>query len=750
MKIFIDKKPDFDFLKKRVLDYNPEAKIELIKKAYDLAEKAHSKQKRADGSPYFIHPYNVSLILTELKMDSSCICAALLHDVVEDTDIELEYLSENFSPVIATLVNGVTKISKLAFKSRLEFQAENIKKMLLAMAEDVRVVIIKLADRLHNIATLGALRPDKQKRIAKETLDIYAPLAHRLGIHGIKSLLEDYSLAALEPETYKKIEEKVAKKISLREEHIKEAIDTIKKHLKANNIKAKVYGRAKHNYSIYLKMVRNSKSIDEIYDLIAVRIVTNSVRNCYSALGTMHSIWAPMPGRFKDYIAMPKSNGYQSLHTTVMQKINKTGEAVPLEIQIRTYKMDEVAETGIAAHWDYKERNNHNDKKGGENKDKISWLRQLIDWHTEIQDAADFLHNLKNDLFHDEVFVFTPAGDVVSLPFSATPLDFAFIVHTEVGLKCVGAKVNGKIVSLDYSLADGDVIEIITSANAHPNHSWLNIVKSHKAKNKIRQYLRKQEKLHFNEIGKKSLMSHIEKMAKEFAKYDNIPIDLKELSFNNLCKSDRMKKYLEKSDLHSLDMLFTLIGRDELSPISVFNKLFPEWNQFKDAVNRLKQLKNRSEKKERSTDGVIVEGIDNPMINFSKCCHPLPGEPIIGYITRGRGISIHRKNCPNLKSLIKEKERLIKVRWDKDSIKKATFISSVRLEVDDRPNMLFDITHIVSSVLKLNIANLSAKTNRKGGGIIDLQIEISKFQDLDEVIKNIKKIKGVINVYRLK
>jgi len=748
MQVFIDNKPDLNFLKKRILEYNPEAKIELIKKAFILAERAHSEQKRADGSPYFIHPYNVALLLTELKMDSSCICAALLHDVVEDTETTIEEIENDFSPVIANLVSGVTKISKLAFKSRLEFQAENIKKMLLAMAEDVRVIIIKLADRLHNIATLGSLRPEKQKRIARETLDIYAPLAHRLGIHGIKSLLEDYSLAALKPKIYNDIVKMVSDKMSMREEHINQAIDTIKVHLKRNNIKANIYGRAKHNYSIYLKIVRNSKSIDEIYDLIAIRIVTDSVKNCYSCLGIIHELWAPVPGRFKDYIAMPKSNYYQSLHTTVMQKIKGKQEAVPLEVQIRTFDMDEIAETGIAAHWDYKERRSkeYNSKVN----EKIAWLRQLIDWHTEIQDAGDFLHNLKNDLFHDEVFVFTPAGDVISLPASATPLDFAFLIHTQVGLKCSGAKVNGKIVPLDHPLENGDVIEIITSNNAHPNYSWLDIVKSHKAKNKIRQYLRKKEQSHFHDMGRKIFMEFLEKMAKEFSKFDPSPIPIEEISFTSLCKSERMKKYIKKTDINSLDMLFSMIGREEISPISVFNKLFPEWNHYKDAVNRLKQLKNKSESKSRGTEGVIIEGIDNPMVNFSKCCHPLPGDPIIGYITRGRGVSIHRRNCSNLKSLIKEKERLIKVTWDKEAIKKATFVSSIRLEVADRPNMLFDITHLVSTILKLNIANLSAKSNRSGGGIIDLQIEISKFQDLDDVIKRIKGIKGVINAYRLK
>lgn len=737
---------DFTTLKEKVLSYNKEANINMLKKAFDLAKDLHKDQKRVDGKPYFIHPFNVALILSELKMDTTCICAGLLHDVVEDTHITFDDIEREFSPIMVRLIKGVTKISKLVFKSRLEFQAENIKKMLLAMSEDIRVVIIKLADRLHNIATLDALPPAKQKRIARETLDIYSPLAHRLGMHKLKSLLEDFSLKALEPEIYEKIKTEVDKRARERDKFINDTIEILKRELKKINIQAHIYGRAKHFYSIYLKMIRDNKKIDEIYDLLAIRIITTSVRDCYSSLGVVHELWPPIPGRFKDYIAMPKPNMYQSLHTTVMQKFGN--KAIPIEIQIRTKKMDEIAEVGIAAHWDYKERKQPNQNKSL-NK-KIAWLRQLIDWHTDIKDAADFIHNLKNDLFQDEVFVFSPAGDVMSLPASATPLDFAFSIHTEVGIHCIGAKVNGKIVPLDYSLSNGDVIEIITSKNAHPNPSWLDIVKSHKAKNKIRQYLRKIEKEHYIKLGREHLSEYLKKIKKEIKQLKNSPLDEAELKLSNFLKHEKLLNFINNSEFKDVNAMLAAIGRDELSVIWLFNRVFPEWKHYTQVVNRLEQIKKNKPKKSSSTGGIIVDGIANPMIVLSKCCNPLPGDRIVGYVTRGRGISVHRIDCPNFKVLSREKERIINLKWDIDRLKGASFITSIRLEVLDRPNLLFDITKLLSSELKLNITNLKARGLKDGKGIIDVNLELKEFQDLNNIIHRLTQVNDVINAYRLK
>ncbi|MDD5092396.1 MAG: bifunctional (p)ppGpp synthetase/guanosine-3',5'-bis(diphosphate) 3'-pyrophosphohydrolase [Candidatus Wallbacteria bacterium] len=744
----ISDRPDFSLLKRSITVYNPEANWDLLERAYLLAEEAHSGQKRADGTPYFIHPFNVALILTELKMDSTCISAALLHDVVEDTAVTPEYISEHFSPAVSKLISGVTKISKLAFKSRLEQQAENIRKMLLAMSEDIRVILIKLADRLHNISTISALPVDKQKRIAQETLDIYAPLAHRLGMHSFKSMLEDCSFAVLEPGTYERIRKEMELRTRERERYVNSTMELLTGKMKENNVSAKIYGRIKHYYSIYLKMQRTGKKIEEIFDLLAVRIITANVRECYTALGVVHDLWLPMPGRFKDFIALPKQNMYQSLHTTVMQKRSGAQEGIPLEIQIRTEDMEKVAEIGIAAHWDYKETN-----FSGENSQvnqKIAWLRQLIDWYSEIQDAGDFIHSLKNDLFQDEVFVFTPAGDVVALPTTGTPLDFAFIVHTEVGLRCTGAKVNGKIVPLEYELRNGDVVDIITSNRASPNSSWLKIVKSHKAKNKIRQFLRKKERDTDLEKGRETFRQNLTRIQKEISRLKPPPIPAEEMVASGLLKSKRMKDFLASSEYRDTEELFIAIGSDKLTFVSLFSKLFPEWNRFKETQNKLKQLKRIAEKPVRATSGVIVEGLDNPLIVFSRCCSPIPGDSIIGYITRGKGISVHRKNCPNIRSLLKDKERFIALKWDKEAGGHGSFIVWIRLQVNDRPNMLFDITQLVSSSLKLNIINLRAKSTRSGQGVIDLQIELVNIDSMDETISRLSKIKGVREAFRLK
>lgn len=745
--LHINDTPDLAQLKRKVATYNPDANWELIEKAFFLAERVHAPQKRADGSPYFYHPFNVAMIVGELRMDSTCISAALLHDVVEDTEITVDYIRDNFSPVMARLVDGVTKISKLAFKTKVEHQAENIRKMLLAMSEDIRVIIIKLADRLNNVLTLSALPPEKQKRIARETLDIYSPLSHRLGMHQIKSLLEDYCFNAIEPAEYEKIHRQMAERANERDNYVEQTIELLTERFKENHIQATIYGRTKHLYSIWRKMLQNNKTIDEIYDLLAVRIILPTVRDCYTALGIVHDLWTPMPGRFKDYIAIPKQNLYQSLHTTVMQKVANTNEGLPLEIQIRTEEMDRVAEAGIAAHWDYKEVKNQSDNL--KVNQKISWLRQLIDWHSEIQDATDFMHNLKNDLFQDEVFVFTPTGDVVALPASGTPLDFAFTVHTDVGIRCSGAKVNGKIVPLDYQLKNGDVVEVITSNQSHPNTSWLEIVKSHRAKNKIRQYLRKQEHDVYLDRGKITLQKGLKRMQKIVEKAENPPFNPAELSPGAFLKTERIKKMFSDSDFRNPEEIMVALGGDKLSFQHLFNKVYPEWNLYLDTQKRLKKIGTGQEKKSKSTQGIIVEGIDNPLLNFSRCCNPLPGDRIVGYITRGRGISVHRSNCPNIKSM-NERERLIALHWDQAQIKKGTFFVSIRLEVDDRPNMILDITQVLSTQMSLNISNLNARSNKNGGGIINVQIELSEVAQLEGILARLAAIPEVLKAYRLK
>ncbi|AZR73091.1 (p)ppGpp synthetase [Anoxybacter fermentans] len=707
-------------LLEKIKSYTNDPDLDIVGRAYEFARKAHEGQFRDSGEPFFNHPVEVAEILAELELDVITIAAALLHDVVEDTDITIEQIEEEFGKEIALLVNGVTKLSQIAFKSREEHQAENLRKMFLAMAKDIRVILIKLADRLHNMRTLNYTAPEKQKRKAEETLEIYAPLAHRLGMFKIKWELEDLSFRYLEPKKYYDLARKVATTRKEREKNIERAIRTIKEKIESEtNIKVEIYGRPKHLYSIYQKMLRQKKEFSEIYDLTAIRIIVNTVRECYEVLGIVHELWKPIPGRFKDYIAMPKSNMYQSLHTTV---IGPKGD--PLEIQIRTWDMHRIAEYGIAAHWRYKEG-----KKDIEEFDrKLSWLRQLLEWQKDLQDASEFMENLKIDLFEDEVFVFTPKGDVVSLPCHATPVDFAFFIHTEIGMSCVGAKVNGKIVPLEYKLENGDIVEIITSKNSTgPSRDWLKFVKTSKARSKIKRWFKRLKQEEVTERGKQALEEELKRHR----------ADLKSLE-----KSGELEKAANRLGYQRVEDLLEAIGYNKVTPTQVAVKL--GLVQTKETVlDKLTQ--KRPIRRKSVSKGVRVEGVDDLFVRLSRCCNPVPGDEIIGYVTRGRGVSVHRKDCPNVKTLLKEKERCVNVSWDIDRIE--TYQVELELEAMNQCSLLNNITSVISEA-KVNITAINARTNRDGTAKINISLEISSLEHMNDIIKRLRCIDGILDVRR--
>ncbi|MGB9682070.1 MAG: RelA/SpoT family protein, partial [bacterium] len=631
----------------------------LINSAYEFSISAHNGQRRKSGEDFFTHPFEVAKILYSMDADATTIAASLLHDVVEDTDIDIETIEKNFGREIALLVEGVTKLSKLTSTNTEERQAENLRKMFLAMAKDMRVIFIKLADRLHNMRTLSYLPPDKQRTIAQETLDIFAPLAHRLGMWRIKWELEDLSFKYLEPEEYREISRLVAKTRREREEYIQEAISIIKDNLDPLGIVAEIQGRPKHLYSIYMKMKRENLAFDQIYDLLGIRIIVESTKDCYAVLGIIHSLWKPIPGRFKDYIAVPKSNMYQSLHTTV---IGPRGE--PLEIQIRTYQMHRIAEYGIAAHWKYKE--------GKTDKDfdrKLSWLRQLLEWQKDMQDAREFVEQVKVDLFEDEVFVFTPKGDVVSLPREATPVDFAFRIHTEIGIHCVGAKVNGRIVPLDYKLNSGEIVEILTSKSATPSLDWLSFVNTNSAKNRIRQYFKRLKREESITRGREILEKELKRIQ------GDLPEKMRELEWAPL---------LETFKFSSPEELFFAIGNGDITSPQIQQALNVVPQEEKIVV-----LPKREDGK-----GIFINGIDNVLVRLAQCCNPLPGDEIIGYITQGRGVTIHRKECNNVKNLSKEK--LIDVYWAPNNLYR--FNARIDVYARDRVGLLKDILTEVSNL----------------------------------------------------
>lgn len=696
-------------------DVKSDTDLAKIKSAYEFAALAHQGQKRDSGEDFIQHPLEVAAIVHELGMDTTSIIAALLHDVVEDTPIEGEEIKKEFGSEVALLVDGVTKLSRLAFRNKQEQQMENLRKMFLAMTQDLRVIIIKLADRLHNMRTLKHLPEERRKNIARETLEIYAPLTHRLGMWKIKWELEDLSLRYLEPEAYYDLVNKVAKKRQEREGYIAKVKKTLERALAEMEIKAEVHGRPKHFYSIFAKMQQQGKDFNEIYDLMGLRVIVSTVQDCYEVLGIVHTLWKPIPGRFKDYVAMPKSNMYQSLHTTL---IGPNGE--PLEIQIRTWEMHRTAEFGIAAHWVYK--GGTDDK---ELREKIAWLRHLIEWQGEMRDSEEFMETLRIGLFMDEVFVFTPQGDVKNLPAGSTPVDFAYSVHTTLGHQCIGAKVNGRLVPLDYQLKNGDIVQILSSkGSAGPSRDWLQFVKTSKSKNRIRQWLREQNREENIQIGRELLEREIKKQGVEFqegARVDQLSEAAKKLGFMNL------------------DDLLAAIGDLKVTPNQVLNKLDVDKETAKPLPSEIEEKK----KPRRPGQGIKVKGVENLLVRFSKCCNPVPGDQIIGFITRGKGVSVHRRDCPNI--LTENKERIIEVEWDQAS--QGTYPVDIEIEANDRVNLLTDVLNAISE-LKLYL-NAAKARSKKGTAYIILTLEIANSEQIQSIFKRIGKVEGVQRVYRV-
>lgn len=726
------------FLEK-ILSINTKYNAELIGKAYDKGRKLHEGQLRKSGEPYFIHPINVAIILAQLGMDDATLIGGLLHDVVEDTEYTREELVEDFGEEIALLVDGVTKLGSIKFESKEEVQAENFRKMFLAMSKDIRVLIIKLADRLHNMRTIEYMRPEKIEEKCNETLEIYAPLASRLGISTVKFELEDIALKYLHPEEFRDLEEKVNQKMTQREETIKAVIDEIRESLDDMGLKYEIYGRAKHYYSIYKKMKFQKKQLDEIFDLIAVRVIVNTVKECYAVLGIVHTMWKPIPGRFKDYIAMPKPNMYQSLHTTV---ISDNGD--PFEIQIRTHEMHQIAEYGIAAHWKYKE----GDTSGKTSADdiKLAWLRQSLEWQQDLNDPKDFLETMKMDLFATQVFVFTPKGDVIELPAGSTPLDFAFKIHSAIGCKCVGAKVNGKMVTIDHTLQNGDIVEIVTSANSSgPSVDWLKIAKSSNARNKIRSWLKKENKSDKVDKGKDLVDKTIRKKG-----YDPA-----------LCaKSAYVNRAMKAMNFASNEEGYAQMANGGTLVSKFCNLLFSYYNEDNKVENKTDESiiddikaqearRQKAERRQKDSPGVIVKGADNLMIKLAKCCNPVPGDEIVGFITKGRGISVHRKDCSNIANLSdQEKARFIEVEWE-DLKAGKSYDAEICIVGNDRKGVLSDISRVCED-LDIHLSGVNAKTGKDGSLNMTITLSISSTQEMQKVLRLLRNIDGIQHVYRAK
>ena len=724
-----------EMLVKKIKENCVNINMDMVNKAFNLAFEAHKEQKRDSGEPYIIHPIEVATILAELGMDTSTIVAGLLHDVIEDTEYTYDDIKNLFGEEVANLVSGVTKITKMEYKSKEEQQADNFRKMLLAMADDIRVIIIKLADRLHNMRTLKYRKKEKQKKTAMETLDIYAPLAHRLGISKIKWELEDLSFRYLHEEEYYDLVKQVAEKRTEREIYIKKIIEDMYNKLEEAGIDSDIDGRPKHFFSIYKKMVTKNKSIEQIFDLTAIRVLVNTVKDCYEVLGIVHTIYKPIPGRFKDYIAMPKPNMYQSLHTTVIGPQGKT-----FEIQIRTFEMHRTAEYGIAAHWKYKEGDNNGETKEKNFESKLVWLRDMLEFQKETADAQEFIEGFKIDLFTDEIFLFTPKGVVIDLPNGATPIDFAYRIHTDIGNKCVGAKVNGKIVPLDYKLKTGEIVEVLTSNNAKgPNMDWLNIAKSNQAKSKIRSWFKKAKKEENISKGKELFEKELKKQGVHFA---------------DIAKGETYEKFVKRNNINGMDDLYALIGLGAISASSFIWKLKDE-NQSKDEKvieeNTNKIIEDNISKAQRNkidqTVGITVKGVDNLMIRFAKCCNPVPGDDIMGYITKGRGISVHRADCGNLKNLIMEDgDKVVDVSWGTSNGR--AYIAEIQVKAEDRSGVLTDIMGIISE-LNLQLNALNAKSAKGSMAYVNIKVKIDTVELLKDLMKKIRHLKGIIDVYRV-
>lgn len=734
----------------KVRRYHPSGDISLIEKAYEVAGSAHAKQVRKSGEPYIVHPLQVAIILAELEMDKETVAAGLLHDVIEDTEWTTDDVIEEFGEDVAHLVNGVTKLDSLQLEAtvgadkasdRAEMQAENLRKMFLAMAKDIRVIIIKLADRLHNMRTLKHMAPEKQQRIARETLDIYSPIAQRLGISKIKVELDDLSLKYLQPEVYYDLVDKIAIRKSEREQYIKGIVLAVKDHIDNAGIKAEVDGRIKHFFSIYKKMKNQNKTIEEIYDLFAVRIIVDSVKDCYAALGVIHEMYKPIPGRFKDYIAMPKANMYQSIHTTL---IGESGQ--PFEIQIRTWEMHKAAEYGIAAHWKYKEVSDGKSGQFGE-EEKLTWLRHILEWQRDMSDNKEFMKLLKSDLdlFSDSVYCFTPNGEVKNLPAGSTPIDFAYHIHTAVGNKMVGARVNGRLVTIDYQIANGDKVEIITSQNSKgPSRDWLSICKSTHAKSKINQWFKAEVKDDNIVKGRDLMIS--------YGKSHNIDIA-------SLLVPQYEQKIMYKYGFHDWESVLAAIGHGGLKEGQIINRM----KEFYDADHKndvtdeevAAQIAEQTAKNtthftdSKSTNGIVVKGVHDVSVRFSKCCNPLPGDEIVGFVTRGRGVSIHRNDCINVLSMSDmDRARLIDAEWQEDSTEQGgTYPVEINIYANNRTGLLVDVSRVLTEK-NIDIRSVNTRTSKQGVVTMAIGFEIKGKEELNRIMDKLKSVEGVMDIER--
>ena len=732
-KLFVD-------LIESVRKYHPSANISMIAKAYHVADEAHKGQARKSGEPYIIHPLCVAIILAELELDKETIVAGLLHDVVEDTVMTNEEIAAEFSGEVALLVDGVTKLGQFSYDAdKLEIQAENLRKMFLAMAKDIRVILIKLADRLHNMRTLKYMRPEKQKEKARETMDIYAPIAHRLGISKVKIELDDLSLKYLEPEAYYDLVQKVALKKHVRDKYVRTLVGDVKEQMKDAGIQADVYGRAKHFFSIYKKMVNQDKTLDQIFDLFAIRIIVTSLKDCYAALGIIHEMYRPIPGRFKDYIAMPKPNMYQSLHTSL---IGPAGQ--PFEIQIRTYEMHRTAEYGIAAHWKYKEGKTGMSGATQE-EEKLSWLREILEWQRDMSDNREFLTLLKSDLdlFSDTVYCFTPLGDVKTLPAGSTPIDFAYSIHSAVGNKMIGAKVNGRLVTIDYVIQNGDRIEVITSQNSKgPSRDWLNIVKSTQAKTKINQWFR-------SEFKEGNILKGKELMA--------LCCKAKGIQLSDINKPEYQEKILRKYGFSDWDSAMATVGHGGIKESQIVNRMYEEYKKDhaaeltdQDILNTVSAQGHEKAERECLRSGIIVKGIYDVAVHFSKCCSPVPGDEIVGYVTRGRGVSIHRTDCVNMMCLSEtERERLIDAEWQKgaEEGESGLYMAGLKIYGNNRTGLLVDITKIFTE-RSIDISGIHSKTNKQDVATIEISFCVKGREELTKLIDKIRQVESVIDIER--
>ena len=731
----------YDMLIARIRKYHPSTDVSMIRKAYDLAREAHGNQFRKSGEPYIVHPLWVSIILANLEMDKETIIAAMLHDVVEDTEISEKEVSSDFGEEVALLVDGVTKLGQLSYSSdKLEVQAENLRKMFLAMAKDIRVIIIKLADRLHNMRTLQFMRPEKQREKAKETMDIYAPIAQRLGISRIKTELDDLALKYSQPEVFFDLVNQINARKMEREEFVQQIVEEVAAHLKNAKIRGDVSGRVKHFFSIYKKMVNQDKTVDQIYDLFAVRIIVDSVKDCYAALGVIHEMYTPIPGRFKDYIAMPKPNMYQSLHTTLMSSVGQ-----PFEIQIRTQEIHKTAEYGIAAHWKYKETGDSKKSVATQEEEKLSWLRQILEWQQDMSDNREFLSLIKGDLdlFAEDVYCFTPQGDVKNLPNGSTPIDFAYVIHSAVGNKMVGARVNGKLVPIDYKIQNGDRIEILTSQNSRgPSRDWLNVVKSTQAKNKINQWFKKEFKEDNIIKGKEMITSYCR---------------AKSINASDILQSKYQEIVQKKYGFKDWASVLAAIGHGGLKEGQVVNRLMEEYaKEHKQEITDEVVLEKVAEAARnkvhiaKSKSGIVVKGIDDMAVRFSRCCNPVPGDEIVGFVTRGRGMTIHRTDCVNMIHLTEtERARLIDVEWESNVAEKAEgqYLAEIKMYANDRKGLLMEVTRIFTES-GVDVKSMNIRTSKQGTATIETGFIVHGREELSKIITRLRMLEDVIDIER--